>query len=941
LAVCGRALYDPSVSKNSIPASRAEPPCVQCRVIDAIGAGGACSAFASNCTSSACSFCMSSITGLSSPSVACYADAASCALMNCISIACQAVCSPSQSSAALPRCTPHPVNPLATEWTRWQFSGNAASNANNNCQLNQIGSAFFLSLDLNSFLPRECQVPAGRPFFFPVGFGWEESPCRSIPTTFPAEGLSLDEYLLGKVLAGAGNSANSVDGYSMTYSTDGGVALPVNLTNTFALTGPLDLAVDRSLAFVDGCFSGESQRFQAAGVWVSLPALQPGSTAVISYSLSQGTGTYLLRTTSATDASTTPSTIQTTIPSSTVTCAQCRVVDAIGGVCSAAASNCTSSACSFCMSSITGLSSPSIACYGDTASCALMNCISIACQAVCSSSNAALPRCTPHPVNPLATEWTRWQFGGNAASNANNNCQLNQIGSAFFLSLDLESFSTRECQVPAGRPFFFPLGFGWEESPCRSIPTTFPAEGLSLDEYLLGKVLAGAGASANNVNGYNMTYSTDGGVALPVNLTNTFALTGPLDLVVDSSLAGVFQDGCLNGQNQRFQAAGIWVNLPALQPGSTSVITFRILRFAEIHTGTYVLRTASTSTDAKTASSTILTTIPIPATSTVATTTPSTILTTISTATSTVATTTPSTILTTPVITTTPMTLTLATTPPSFVRLYTFQAFNSAGCATGTNVTSLIQVAPGVCYPDPTSGAQKSAFWTFINSTAVRVAAFANRDCSSPVALQFDVLNCACTLNLVFLPVPFRFVPIQGDATCAPTTTDLVLTKDDRQTTVVPGATYAFSITVSNRGLIDAVNVSVVDYWPSDGYNVKLGLLPSNCAASDPFKNITCVWTHIAPGATVSSIIAYTVTAQPGAYVTNCASVFSNTPDSDVVTNNGCDTNVVQSCAKYGLPCSTFADCCSPMQCLRHTSGCSGILATEYRCAIKGGFSLL
>lgn len=103
--------------------------------------------------------------------------------------------------------------------------------------------------------------------------------------------------------------------------------------------------------------------------------------------------------------------------------------------------------------------------------------------------------------------------------------------------------------------------------------------------------------------------------------------------------------------------------------------------------------------------------------------------------------------------------------------MYSFQAFGDAGCAAGSNVTQVIEVIPGGCYPDPSSPtSQRSASWAFVNATASRVFAYLNRNCSGVVALQFDVLNCVCTLNSLFLPVPFKFTPVQGDASCGCTT---------------------------------------------------------------------------------------------------------------------------------------------------------------------------
>jgi hypothetical protein len=177
------------------------------------------------------------------------------------------------------------------------------------------------------------------------------------------------------------------------------------------------------------------------------------------------------------------------------------------------------------------------------------------------------------------------------------------------------------------------------------------------------------------------------------------------------------------------------------------------------------------------------------------------------------------------------------------------------------------------------------------------------------------------------------------------TSTDLSLVKDDCQDTVQPNALYSFSFTITNLGSSDSENVVLLDNFPSM-YSIQSADSPCIILASN---SISCKWNRISSQASAIVRVSYVVRAGGGVQnVTNCATISSATHDPNSKNNEDCDTNLLKSCVSYNLPCISVSDCCSPLQCLRHSSLCSsdgrvlsdGRPETSYRCAIRGGFQL-
>jgi uncharacterized repeat protein (TIGR01451 family) len=165
----------------------------------------------------------------------------------------------------------------------------------------------------------------------------------------------------------------------------------------------------------------------------------------------------------------------------------------------------------------------------------------------------------------------------------------------------------------------------------------------------------------------------------------------------------------------------------------------------------------------------------------------------------------------------------------------------------------------------------------------------------------------------------------------------LNLVKDDCVTSVIPGGTYSYKLTVNNTGGSTASAVTLTDTWPHG--QLEVTSLPAQCSPGT--TTISCALGSIAPGGSVAVSIGYRVrsNAVPGTQVSNCATASSASGDWNVSTNSDCDLNTVAAggCLGYDRCCANSGDCCSPLQCLRHASSCNGTLTVEFRCVVRGG----
>jgi hypothetical protein len=179
-----------------------------------------------------------------------------------------------------------------------------------------------------------------------------------------------------------------------------------------------------------------------------------------------------------------------------------------------------------------------------------------------------------------------------------------------------------------------------------------------------------------------------------------------------------------------------------------------------------------------------------------------------------------------------------------------------------------------------------------------------------------------------------------GDEGCpATTSSDLTLTKDDCQEGVQADGTYTFSFTITNLSPLDSLDVVLVDSFPS-AYEIQT-VVGGPCVV---FANnsMSCHWDRVASQSSAVVRVNYLVKAGfSGRNVTNCATVSSATQDPNPNNNEDCDTNSVLSCVSYNFPCSSGSDCCSPLQCLRHSNFCNGSASSGFKCAQRGGSQLV
>ncbi|THG31343.1 DUF11 domain-containing protein [Glaciibacter flavus] len=130
--------------------------------------------------------------------------------------------------------------------------------------------------------------------------------------------------------------------------------------------------------------------------------------------------------------------------------------------------------------------------------------------------------------------------------------------------------------------------------------------------------------------------------------------------------------------------------------------------------------------------------------------------------------------------------------------------------------------------------------------------------------------------------------PRPGDNTAGATaqlmqSADLVVTKTADPTTVVPGGTTAYTVTVSNRGPSTATNVTVNDAVSDPSTLVLTGAstVTPGATCAPPSPNATCALPQLLPGQsmTVDLTALLSSAATPGSSIDNVATVSSATPD--------------------------------------------------------------
>ena len=116
------------------------------------------------------------------------------------------------------------------------------------------------------------------------------------------------------------------------------------------------------------------------------------------------------------------------------------------------------------------------------------------------------------------------------------------------------------------------------------------------------------------------------------------------------------------------------------------------------------------------------------------------------------------------------------------------------------------------------------------------------------------------------------------------TAADLSLRQTASETSVQPGDSFSYALTVTDAGPSTATVVTVTDKLPA---GLKLSGKPSaGCTANG--RVVSCAIGRIAPGASVTVLIPVRVDANYGAdAITNRATVESSTPDADRSGNTG------------------------------------------------------
>jgi len=138
-----------------------------------------------------------------------------------------------------------------------------------------------------------------------------------------------------------------------------------------------------------------------------------------------------------------------------------------------------------------------------------------------------------------------------------------------------------------------------------------------------------------------------------------------------------------------------------------------------------------------------------------------------------------------------------------------------------------------------------------------------------------------------------------GDTNTVTTSANLSVMKSDGVTTVTAGdgMTRTYTITVSNAGPSDALNVTLADTWPS-GFNRTA--TSASCTPSTGNGNFTCSLGTLAAGASTSVTASYTVPSTTTGSQANSVTVSSSTSDPNS-NNTATDTNMVATRADLSV----------------------------------------
>ena len=126
---------------------------------------------------------------------------------------------------------------------------------------------------------------------------------------------------------------------------------------------------------------------------------------------------------------------------------------------------------------------------------------------------------------------------------------------------------------------------------------------------------------------------------------------------------------------------------------------------------------------------------------------------------------------------------------------------------------------------------------------------------------------------------------------------DLVTIKTDNQTTYTPGEDVVYTITVTNNGPSDAVNVKVVDAFPA---GITVGKWKKGTGA-ETIGALDDTTASLANGATLTYTVTLTVPSDYTGNLTNVATITSDTPDPDPTCTGCTDINTPVAQADLSL----------------------------------------
>ena len=159
----------------------------------------------------------------------------------------------------------------------------------------------------------------------------------------------------------------------------------------------------------------------------------------------------------------------------------------------------------------------------------------------------------------------------------------------------------------------------------------------------------------------------------------------------------------------------------------------------------------------------------------------------------------------------------------------------------------------------------------------------------------------AAASGVTSLVLPAELAVNAADIVCTITNSeviaDLSIAKSDDVDPIVAGGTLTYTVTVTNAGPSDAVNVVVTDTLPAG-----VTFVSTSGCTEDPSGVPTCSLGGIANGASANYTITVSVDATTVGTITNTASVTSDTSDDDATDNTTTeDTLVVAPSADLSL----------------------------------------